>query len=849
MMHPQYPRSSSGMRGGRNNSNGMNSHPNAGNGMVHNNTNRSSSRPKSRSRSKSLGRRQGNNSGQSSLSAHIQQQMERPRRGERDPTPLSRSAHNKSAPGLNYNGQPPPQPQSQQFSSPPRRNSSAMPRRNQSTNNNVDDLSPSSSEERAAIAANLAKNSFSAHQNLQKLIDEQREREFHRMEHAQQNNMMQVYHPMHPQNQQQQMQQMQVYHPQHLQQEQQYDPSAPSSVAAVHHEQPQHQTPLKLMVGQDGFTRCSVSTMTPLTPSSSAEREFNNAALLSPDVVGQGCIPQIRRVTATTTGRNGGFNHHDPQQQEQRRRSTSPKKPNRDHLNVVPRLPNFDEEQLNAIAAEHPDLELAQSIAKIMAFQRKSTAQGGGPSQSRQIVSYDDNNAAQQQHPPRRSKSQLRMDAMDRNDSSEIIKNEKARSSFHSNSTAPTTASSLNSGSLFASSTEPSSNNNHNSSSFKTPPVNTSKQQPPQMMQRQNSSTPRYLDKETLYNHLQDAPRESRVQLTRLIENLQSENHRLNELTMTQGNQIDKLESEIGGLLRELLRYRREFGEMTTVADGGGSEGDVSSEHATAATPPTATSSPSRQMHSFSRVESIRQDSITKINEDEELDVVPPYVKSKSLHEDSSDRPRRTPADKRRLSSSSATISSPSSGGSNPSFDHKMNMLKQFQLTSPSSHSNRDDNDNGTRRSYSDRTADDSFHTAVESIFDSNASAKQRSFKEEKKADTEATLRWSGMRDINDEEHDAPQSNVEGNIDEEQPLLMQQQRKQDENHQDEVSPETRLRSNSLEDVFEPQSRRSCFVEQKGGITSSGSVSGSVPSMTDTVGSCSWSYSTPDSGGK
>mmetsp|Transcript_26595 Transcript_26595/g.41715 ORF Transcript_26595/g.41715 Transcript_26595/m.41715 type:complete len:502 (+) Transcript_26595:736-2241(+) len=462
----------------------------------------------------------------------------------------------------------------------------------------------------------------------------------------------------------------------------------------------------------------------------------------------------------------------------------------------------------------------------------------------------------QQQHPPRRSKSQLMMDIMDRNDSSSSeSKNGKSRS-FHSNSTSLTAALSLNSGSLFANSSDPSSNKN-NSSSFKTPPNdNNSKQQPQQMVQRQNSSssssTPRYLNKETLYNHLQDAPRESRVQLTRLIENLQSENHRLNDVNLTQANQIDKLESEIGGLLRELLRYRREFGEMTTVAEGddggGGSEGDVSSEHATAATPiATAVvglSPPSRQMQSSSRVETIR-DSIAKINEDEELDVVPPYVKSKSLHEESTDRPRRTTADKRRVSSS---LSSPASGSSNACFDHNMDMLKQLQL-SPSSHSNRDDSDNRTRRSCSSLTADDSFHTAVESIFDSNASAKQRSFKEEKKADTQATLRWSGMSDANNEDSD-PQSDVEGSIDEEQLLLMKQQREQDEDHQDEVGRENRPRSNSLEDAFEPQSsRRSFFVEQKGGSTSSGSVSGSVPSMTDTVGSCSWSYSTPESGGK
>ena len=181
-----------------------------------------------------------------------------------------------------------------------------------------------------------------------------------------------------------------------------------------------------------------------------------------------------------------------------------------------------------------------------------------------------------------------------------------------------------------------------------------------------------------------------------------------------------------------------------------------------------------------------------------------------------------------------------------------MDILKKFQLTSPSSSqsNNSVENDSHTRRSYSDRTADDSFHTAVESIFDPNVSAKKRSFKEEKKADTEATLRWSGMRDVNNSEHDVPQSDSEGSIDdEEQLLMMQQQREQDENHQDEVRTETRLRSNSLEDVFEPLSRRSCFVEQKGGSTSPGSVSGSVPSMTDTVGSCSWSYSTPESGGK
>ncbi len=486
--------------------------------MVRNNNHNSRSSSSSNSRSKSLSRR--GSSGQSSLSAHIQQQMDRPRRKGRDPTPLSRSARNESAPGLNY-GRPPPSQPSTISSPPPRRSSASMPRRTVNFNPTNNKASPSSSEERAAIAAHLAKNSFSAHQNLQKLIDEQQERESHRMEHAQ---TMQS---------RQQSQQM-------------------------------------------------------------------------------------------------------------------------------------------------PDLELVQSIARIMAFHKRNSTPG--------TPGYDDNNAAQQQQQQRRSKSQLMMYEMDKYDSSHSSR------SIHSNSTAPSTALSSSSESFSTSTSEP----YNNSSSLKTP--SNSKQ--PQL-RRQNSSTPRYLGKETLHNHLQDAPRESRVQLTRLIESLQSENQRLNDVNLTQVNQIEKLESEMGGLLRELLRYRLEFGEITTAAEGGGSVGDASSEHVTVA-----------------------------------------------------------PGQLRR------------------------------------------------RR------------TTVESMFDSNV-------KEEKRANTQ------GLSAISNQEL----------------LLTLQQQEQEECHQ---SPETRLRrSNSLESIFEPQSDRSSFVEQKGGTiisSGSGSVTGSVsvPSMTDTDGSCSWSYSTPKS---
>lgn len=492
----------------------MSSHQNTSNGggMMRRNNNlnnrsSSSSKSRSRSRSKSLSRR--GSSGQSSLSAHIKQQMERPRRKGRDPTPLSRSVRNKSAPDLNYRQPPPSQPST--FLSPPRRSSAGLSQRtvvNHPTNKSVES-SPSSSQERAAIAANLAKNSLSAHQNLQKLIDEQWEREFHRMEHAQ-----------------------------------------------------------KMQVRQ----------------------------------------PQNQQVA---------------------------------------------------------DLEVVQSIAKIMAFHQKNSAPGT-PSQRIQIVSYDDNNNfAQQQQQQRRSKSQPTMDRMDKYDSFEI-KNEEF-CSLHSKTTATTTASSL------SSELSPTSEPSNHSSSFKTPPRN----KQPQLWRR-NSSTRRHIGRETLYNHLQDAPRESRVHLTRHIENLQIENHRLNEVNLTQEKKIDKLESEIGGLVEELLRYRLEFGDMTTAAEGGGSVG----------------------------------------------------------------------------------IASP----------------------------------------YRPRTG-------------------QRSFNEGKKEDAQTTLRWRGVKAISNQ----------------QLLLMLQQQEQEEYHQDEVSRGTRDRSNSLEDKFEPRSDRSCFVEQKGGNTSSGRVPGSVsvPSMTDT----------------
>lgn len=822
----------------------MNSQHNAsyGSGMVmHNNNNHHHrSRSRSKSRSKSMNRRQ-SSGGQSSLSAHIQLQMERPRR-ERDPTPLQRSAsahnYNASAPNLNYNHgghHHQQQPQQQHPQTPSRRSSAGGMLRRTNTTNMImrggnSNHPSSSSEERAAIAANMAKNSFSAHRNLQKLIDEQRQLDKNRMEHAQhqqqqQQQQLQVYHP-------QQQQYPQEHHHHHHQEYNNQEYRSPSSVAAVHQEE--HQTPLKMMVVNTRFSRrssLSVSTMTPQT--------------LSPDV------PQIQRVPSSgsgTPGRNSGYNQNHPhqmqQQQNQRRHSASPRKQGRDHHEAFPPLPDFDEDQLTS---ERPDLELAQSITKIMAFHKRSSTPGRQrSSQCREIVGYDPNKAAQQQQQQRSNSQQL---MLYRNDSSNVNKG-KSRS-FHSNSTAPTTTSSLDSGSLFATTSSESEPSNHtNSSSFQTAP---STAHEPQLQQQQRV---RYIDKETLYTHLQHAPRESRVQLTRHVETLQSENQRLNEVTSSQAHQIDKLESEIGDLLKELLKYRREYGEMQSVVV---SEGDVSSEHATTAPPPPSSagggmSSPFSLMHSSSssKIEMNRQDPVSNTDKDEELEVVRPYVKSKSLHEETLDRDRRpAAANKRRFSNSitsAPVVTRSSSGSSNDNSFARINTLKNLQLRSSftsSCHSDGDDNDNQTRNSNSDsQTTGLSFVTAEESIFESTLTAKQRSFKEEKKTDSQATSRWRRVSAINNEDDDPP-SDCEGSIDEAQLLLIQQQQEHEENQQDEVSRETRLKSNSLEDLFEPQKRKSCFVEQKCGSASNSSV----PSMTDTVGSCSWSYSTPESGGR
>jgi hypothetical protein len=815
------------------------------------------SRSRSRSRSVSRGRlRQGSSGsgGQSCLSAHIQQQMERPRR-ERDPTPTS-GAHAESMRDLNYyNGSPPPLA----LPSPPTRNSAnAAPRRTTSninpTNGGGGDgsnsSSPSSCEERAAIAANLAKSSFSAHRNLQKLIDEQREREC-RMEHAQQQ-------------QQQKACRRESY----------------SSVAAVNQQPPQH-SPLKLMVGNEGFYKqgthgsamsslsTSPSTLLTMTPSS--------------DVGGNGI------VASTPGGGNSGY--HNPrqqqyqQQQQQRRCSTSPRKQRRDQSMNITRLPGLDEEQqqqqqqqhrdsintIDSIVTDRPDSELAKSIAKIVSFHKRNSTPCASSSNVQQQqqqfnrsfsanVSYDTNAAQQQQQQQRRNKTLSKI--LDRSD---FDFNGKS-CSFHSNSTTPTTASSLDSESLFNSPT--------NSSLSKSP-----KSQP---QQRQIPSTPRYIDKETLHNHLMHAPRESRVQLTRLIENLQNENQRLNAVNLAQVNQIDKLESEVADLLRELLRYRRECGELDSVdyvGAAGESEGDVSSEHATAPPPPPpASTSPSRQMRSPSKVEMDRQDA---------TNLLCPYVKSKAFHEEAQDR-RRPGTTRRRPSSmtlrnsitSDPDVKHTSSGSSNVSFNHNISMLKHLQLTQSSSPSDGDeggDNENLRRSSSSSttsfhscspgdicsnasqKTTDASMHTADESLFDSSPIAKQKSFKEEKKADTHATSRWrmgrfSEIKDVDDD----PQSDGESSIHEDQIMLIQQQQQEQEcNHQDEASRQQLLRKNSLEDIFAPQKRRSCFVEQKGGSTAGSEsfdlqrkcreLNESVPSMADTVDA--WSCSTPGSGGR
>ena len=717
-----------------------------GNGMVNQNT-------RSRSRSRSLGRRKGSGSGQSSLSAHIQQQMERPRRGERDPTPLSRPRPNAPESNHNYNG------------SPQRRGAASSPRRAGNNNNkmnlmNVESSSISSCEERAAIAANLAKTSFSAHRNLQMLIDEQRDREY-RVEHGQHNNM-----------------QMHVY-----------NPSQPSSVAAVHQE-PHYQTPLKLMVGHEGFFRDSAeSAMTsgfPTTPST-----MGSNAALSPEL-GHDDNLQIQRV-ASAAGHNSNNGHYTRQQQHQqqqfhqrrqrlrsvsprrhRQRSVSPMKQHREPLT------NYDEEQLNSIVKDHPDPELAKSIAKIMAFQKRSTT----PCARRPSLNKT---------PSRDGKTQ----------------------SFHSNSTAPTAASSLNSSSLFVSTS--------NSSSPKSPQS--------QSQQRPNASIPRYLDKETIYNHLQDAPRESRVQLTRVIESLQSENKRLNEVNLDQVNQIDKLESEVGDLLRELLRYRREFGELDSIVAVGGSEGDVSSEFATAPTNST-TMSPYRRVSSSSGDE-LRKHQESNVD-DQQLDVVRPYVKSKSLHDESRDRGL---ARLRNSSASAPAVSRLSSGHSHVSFESDINDLKRLQIAPSSS----DEDDAVHRVSTTDsQTTGTSFYTAEESIFDPSVNTKQRSFKEQKHDDATSLRRSDDVIQEHDDDDD-PQSDSEDSIDEEQLIMMQQQQEHEDSQKDEDRRETMMKSNSLEDIFEPENRRRCFVEQKGSSTTS-----SVPSATDTI--CSWSCST-ESGGK
>jgi len=749
-------------------------HNSSGNALVLFN----SSRSRSRSRSISRGRLSSSSGGggvgiggQSSLSAHIQLQMERPRR-ERDPTPMS-SAHAESMPNLNYFHGPAPLA----VPSPPRRASATTLARRTSNNNNNINLtnggsSPSSCEERAVIAANLAKSSFSAHRNLQKLIDEQREREYSMEDQC-------------------------------------------SSVAAVNQQPPQH-SPLKLLVGHEGFQRQG-SHCSPISTLSSST---STLLTITPSTV------------ATMTPASEVGQQYQQQYSQQRRSSSSLRMQYRDQSMNTTRLPSLDEKQqlrrssTNTIVTDPPDSELAQSIAKIVSFQKRTSTPCSSSLNVQQFnrsfshgqnVSCDTNTVQQQQQHQRRNKTES---MLDRSDSENSWK--KSRS-FHG-STAPATSSSLNSGSLFDS---PS-----NSSSSKSP-----KSQP----QSQHPTKSRYIDKETLHNHLMHAPRESRVQLTRLIENLQNENQKLNVVNLAQVNQIDKLEAEVADLLRELLRYRRECGELESVAVGaGGNEEDVSSENATA--PPTSMP-PTRQMHSPSKVEMDRQDATAE----RKLDVLD----------------RRRPATTKRIPSSMVmrnsmtsapdVVKRPLIGGSNVSFSHNSSMLEHLQLTQ-SSPSDGDETGSSSTASFhscspadiccsdSLKTGDASMFTADESLFYPSVCAKNKSFKEVKKADTHASSRWRVGRFSEIKDGDGvSQSGGEGIINDGQIMLIQRQQEHKYNNQVEASRQTMVRSNSLEDLFAPPKRRSCFVEQK-----DGSTAGSVPSMTESADS--WSCSTPGSEG-
>ncbi len=158
--------------------------------------------------------------------------------------------------------------------------------------------------------------------------------------------------------------------------------------------------------------------------------------------------------------------------------------------------------------------------------------------------------------------------------------------------------------------------------------------------------------------------------LTRLIDNLQNENSRLHVTNAAHVSQIDKLEAEVGDLLRELLRYRRQAGEgggsggcdrrvssssQTTAADD-----DSSSQHATTAPVDNMSSYLThRQDHqvmtSPKGVDNMNRQESTNV----ERQLVAaaqqerPYGKSKSFVEDGVMDRRRRPSQR----------SSPSSGG------------------------------------------------------------------------------------------------------------------------------------------------------------------------------------------
>ena len=878
--HEYSSRSSSGMRGG-----GMSRQDSRHNGQ-HNNNNVVRHRSRSRSTSRSMRRRETYDcgGGQSSLSTHIQHQMDprRPRR-ERDPTPLSRAAHSSfsaSVPNLNYNGPTSSSPgggghggSSPVYNSPVRRSSAKgsqpqhqqqqqqqqqqlIQRRNTSGNLDGSNRSGSSSEQRAAIAANIAKSSFSAHRNLQKLIDEQRERE-----------QMMEYH----------QQQQQQHPPPH--QQSFHSGSSASSVAAVHQVSPvQSVSPLKRLIGEGGnFHKLgthgsAVSSLSTMSSSPTTLATMNSTSPPPPRDPPQQL--QQHRVPSTSSG--GGPTRKQQNRSSQELHAQIGYHRGDTYSMPMPRLPDLDEHPVHQPPPQQrhhqqksrpSDHHHQQQDDKIVSFHRSSTT----PCKGR---------------------------------------------SFHSNSSGTIST---------AANTSAAGSGSYSSSSYNRSSTISSSSNHHQRSQHSSSSSrpTQYIDKESLHNHLRNTPRESRVMLTRLIDNLQNENSRLHVTNAAHVSQIDKLEAEVGDLLRELLRYRRQAGE----GGGGGcdrrvsnnsqptaADEDISSQYATTAPVDNMSSYLThRQDHqvmtSPKGVDNMNRQESTNVERQLAAQQERPYGKSKSFVEDGVMDRRRRPSQRSSPSSGgplhnsitsapdvtprgrSGDTTHPTSAPNSSGVGHNISLLRQqLQLTSsPPSRSSSCNNINGgndasgsdnLRSSFAStastesetshrgneieygddsHTIDESLLTADESMFDSSVSAQQRSFKEDKKTDSHATSRWAtgrftevkegdGDRNGNDDHEDhqsATDDEDENNsLHENEARLIQQQQEHSTNNQDGEDRQGMIRSNSLEDICAPQKqrRRSNFVERK-----DGSTTGSMSLTDDTVSS--WSCSTPGSGGK